>query len=127
MSDLMLLGILRMPMPKIPNPDEVVTYTQFVQTARQAANRIEQLERELAEDRRASAEWQQNFETLCRAVVGNTGLSAIGEVRKLKRDAERYRKASVLASIRQLPAAWLCGASYAELDAAIDAAMKEGK
>ena len=51
MSDLMLLGILRMPMPEIPNPDEVVAYTQFVLTARQAADRIEQLERELAEAR----------------------------------------------------------------------------
>ena len=95
------------------------------------------LERELAEARRASAEWQQNFETLGRAVVGNTGLSAIGEVRKLKRDAERYRwlrnrhyKGGMLGVWREtkegvaIVDGWLSGA---DLDKAIDAAMKEGK
>ena len=102
MSDLMLLGILRMPMPEVPNPDEVVAYTQFVSTARQAAARIEELERELAE---------------------------------AKRDAERYRwlrnrhyKGGMLGVWREtkegvaIVDGWLSGA---ELDKAIDAAMKE--
>jgi len=52
MSDLMLLGILRMPMPELPDRAQVVTYTQFVLTARKAAGRIEELEHELAEARR---------------------------------------------------------------------------
>ncbi len=38
MSDLMLLGVLRMPLP--PNPD-ATTMAQFVSRARQAADRIE--------------------------------------------------------------------------------------
>ena len=38
MSDLMLLGVLRMPMPD--NPD-AMTLRQFVDRARQAADRIE--------------------------------------------------------------------------------------
>ena len=127
MSDLMLLGILRMPMPEIPNPDEVVAYTQFVSTARQAAARIEELERELAEAHRASAEWQQNFETLCRAVVGNTGLSAIGEVRKLKRDAERLRWLKENASDIRWEGHHVVRATMHCLDASIGASMKEGK
>jgi hypothetical protein len=59
MSDLMLLGILRMPMPEVPNPDEVVAYTQFVLTARQAAARIEELERELAEAKRDAEPYRE--------------------------------------------------------------------
>ena len=127
MSDLMLLGILRMPMPEIPNPDEIVAYTQFVSTARQAAARIEELERELAEAHRASAEWQQNFETLGRAVVGNTGLSAIGEVRKLKRDAERLRWLKENASDIRWEGCHVVRATMHCLDVSIDAEMKEGK
>lgn len=38
MSDLMLLGVLRMPVP--PNPDPL-TLQQFISRARQAADRIE--------------------------------------------------------------------------------------
>ena len=95
MSDLMLLGILRMPMPEVPNPDEVVAYTQFVLTARQAAARIEELERELAE---------------------------------AKRDAERYR-------YWRDRHGWTGYFDYGptnseapdDIDAAIDAEMKEGK
>jgi hypothetical protein len=38
MSDVMLLGVLRMPMPENPDP---LTLAQFVSRARQAADRIE--------------------------------------------------------------------------------------
>lgn len=38
MSDVMLLGVLRMPMPENPDP---LTLRQFVDRARQAADRIE--------------------------------------------------------------------------------------
>jgi hypothetical protein len=38
MSDVMLLGVLRMPMPEYPDP---LTLRQFVDRARQAADRIE--------------------------------------------------------------------------------------
>jgi hypothetical protein len=38
MSDVMLLGVLRMPMPESPDP---MTLRQFVSRARQAADRIE--------------------------------------------------------------------------------------
>lgn len=40
MGDLMLLGVLRMPMPANPDP---LTMSQFVQRARQAADAIERL------------------------------------------------------------------------------------
>ena len=92
-----------------------------------AEEAIVQLERELAEAHRASAEWQQNFETLCRAVVGNTGLSAIGEVRKLKRDAERYRWLKENASDIRWEGCHVVRATMHCLDVSIDAEMKEGK
>ena len=46
MSDVMLLGVLRMPMPDEPDP---MTLRQFVSRARQAACRIEADADELAE------------------------------------------------------------------------------
>lgn len=98
MSDLMLLGILRMPMPEIPNPDEVVAYTQFVSTARQAAGRIEELEHELAEARR---------------------------------DAERYRwlrnNSLTLWVAKAADHKYWYSVLGDELDAELDAEMKEGK
>lgn len=41
MSDLMLLGVLRMPMPQDPQEIGVVEWIQFRSRARQAADRIE--------------------------------------------------------------------------------------
>ena len=44
MSDLMLHGVLNMPMPDDPSELDLVTWVQFRDRARQASARIEQLE-----------------------------------------------------------------------------------
>lgn len=63
MSDVMLLGVLRMPMPDAPDP---MTLRQFVSRARQAACRIE-----------ADTDELEELRAKCDA---------------LQKDAERYRK-----------------------------------
>jgi len=46
MSDLMLLGVLRAPTPE---PDNILGISQLVDRARQAADRIEQQDKRIAE------------------------------------------------------------------------------
>lgn len=51
----------------------------------------ELLEAELAAMRRRAEEWESNFETLQRALVGETGASGITVAAALRKDAERWR------------------------------------
>ena len=56
MSDVMLLGVLRMPMPDNPDP---LTLRQFVDRARQAADRIEADATEIEHLRAEVESWRQ--------------------------------------------------------------------
>ena len=48
--------------------------------------------REIADKaHREAREWRENFETLQRALVGDTGASGIEVAHALRKDAERYR------------------------------------
>jgi hypothetical protein len=47
------------------------------------------------------------------------------EIEELRKDAERYRKATALAATGKLPEAWVNGYSFAEIDADIDAAIEK--
>ena len=58
MSDLMLLGVLRAPAPE---PDNVLGIAQLVDRARQAANRIEELE--------AKVKAQSDYIMTCNRVI----------------------------------------------------------
>jgi len=102
MSDVMLIGVLRMPIPDNPDP---LTLNQFVSRARQAADRIESDAAKLKE------------------------LSA--EVERLRADAERYRwlRGPLIGrGIRVvMPTPYPAILSGAELDREIDAALKEGQ
>ena len=122
MSDLMLLGILRMPMPEIPDRDDVVTYTQFVQSARQASDRIEQLELELAEAKRDAEriDWMES-----RYASGFAPALVVDDEGKWAYTEDDI--SSLGAGCRQvcalvMPEEWRDSAREA-----IDAAMKEGK
>ena len=59
MSDLMLLGVLRMPM----DGADPITLHQFIDRARQAADRIEADAKEIAALRKALLEWNKRKET----------------------------------------------------------------
>ena len=48
MSDLMLHGVLNMPLPDDPTECDLLTWLQFKDRARQASSRIEELEAKLA-------------------------------------------------------------------------------
>ena len=67
MSDVMLLGVLRMPIPDAPDP---MTLRQFVSRARQAACRIETDAEELAE-LRAVAEAEKSSRRMFAARLEN--------------------------------------------------------
>lgn len=103
MSDVMLLGVLRMPIPDSPDP---LTLHQFVSRARQAADRIESDADEIERLR--------------------------AEVESLRKDAERYRHAMAYGWPMKGPqcVAWTREGHMVLADtqeAAIDAAMKEPK
>ncbi len=51
---------------------------------------IERLKLELATEGRMRRNLQQDFTALQKAIIGDTGKSAILELDKLKRDADRY-------------------------------------
>jgi hypothetical protein len=55
MSDEMLLGVLRMPIPTDPREVGVVEYVQFIARAKQAADRIEADTRRIEELKEANA------------------------------------------------------------------------
>jgi multidrug resistance efflux pump len=52
---------------------------------------IERLKQELAAHKARQSSLQQDFAALQKAIIGDTGKSAILELDKLKRDANRYR------------------------------------
>ncbi len=62
MSDVMLLGVLRMPMPDEP---DTLTLRQFVDRAREAADRIEADADELARLRAEAASFQMAYRLKC--------------------------------------------------------------
>jgi hypothetical protein len=77
---------------------------------------------------RQAADWQQNFDVLQRALVGDTGASGIEVAHKLRKDAARYRWLRDCAPIRSEPVPFVCGLNDLalcgdECDAATDAAM----
>ncbi len=52
---------------------------------------IKRLKQELAAHKARQSSLQQDFAALQKAIIGDTGKSAILELDKLKRDANRYR------------------------------------
>jgi multidrug resistance efflux pump len=52
---------------------------------------IDRLKQELAAHKARQSSLQQDFAALQKAIIGGTGKSAILELDKLKRDADRYR------------------------------------
>lgn len=50
MSDVMLHGVLNMPLPDDPTECDLVTWVQFKDRARQASSRIKELEAQIKED-----------------------------------------------------------------------------
>lgn len=95
MSDLMLLGVLRMPMPDDPDP---MTLRQFVSRARQAACRIE-----------ADTDELEDLRTKCEA---------------LRKDAERYRwLRDADGALSVFTSAYFNTQTAGELDASVDASI----
>lgn len=52
---------------------------------------VDDLKRENASLRGQRDEWRKDFDTLCKAIVGTTGLSAIEQAHKMPRELDRLR------------------------------------
>ena len=129
MSDVMLLGVLRMPMPDNPDP---LTLRQFVDRARQAADRIEADADEIERLRAEVDALREANDTFARESILPDHLTIVEktEVEALRADAERYRWLRDNA-VREKP----LGDKYIEfhcdfeawndVDAAIDAEIAE--
>ena len=79
---------------------------------------IERLKQELAAHKARQSSLQQDFAALQKAIIGDTGKSAILELEKLKKDATRYR---FLRANPQLMG-WNACCSPEKMDAVVDTA-----
>jgi hypothetical protein len=139
MSDIMLIGVLNMPMPDDPKELDILTWVQFLDRARQAAARIASDADEIERLREALANEQARGVHTChehcerpmcvmqRAITERDSIIERLRARlaEAERDAARYRylrqvdRVEPWENLIMLRPIW----SSLDIDAAIDAAM----